>query len=144
MPRKRTWTDEQLATAVANSLSYAQVIRSLNLAIAGGSYSWIKRHIQRLNLDTSHFRGQAGWGRYGVSADCTWEDILVANSSYQSSEIRRIVLKEGLKENRCEGCGITEWRERPLTIQLHHKNKIRNDHRLENLEMLCPNCHSQE
>lgn len=139
-----TWTDTQLEEAVANSLSYAQVLRHLNLAIAGGSYELIKRHIVRLGLDTSHFKGQSHQGRYGKSANLTWEDILVEGSPYQSSEIRRIILKEGLKVNECESCGITEWRDNPITIQVHHKNGVRNDHRLINLEMLCPNCHSQE
>ncbi|MGM9530406.1 HNH endonuclease [Intestinibacter sp.] len=48
----------------------------------------------------------------------------------------------GLKENKCEECGITEWRGKPITIQLHHINGDRSDNRVENLRMLCPNCHS--
>ena len=50
---------------------------------------------------------------------------------------------EGLKENRCERCGITEWRGSPLAMALHHSNGDGLDNRLENLQLLCPNCHSQ-
>jgi 5-methylcytosine-specific restriction endonuclease McrA len=91
----------------------------------------------------SHFTGQSGAMRYGKSKNLKLQDILTVNSNYQSSEIRRHILKHDLKQNRCEKCGISEWMGNKLTIQLHHKNKIRNDHRLENLQMLCPNCHSQ-
>lgn len=53
------------------------------------------------------------------------------------------LLREGLLENRCQICGISEWQGQPLSIHLDHINGVRNDHRFENLRMLCPNCHSQ-
>ncbi len=53
------------------------------------------------------------------------------------------LLKEGLKENRCEECGLTEWRGKPLSMALHHVNGNGEDNRLHNLSFLCPNCHAQ-
>ena len=57
--------------------------------------------------------------------------------------VKRRLLNAGLKENRCERCGIDEWLGRPLSMALHHVNGDGSDNRLENLQMLCPNCHSQ-
>ena len=57
--------------------------------------------------------------------------------------LRAFLIKEGIKENKCEECGITEWRGKPLCIQLHHKDGNRKNNLLENLKMACPNCHTQ-
>lgn len=59
------------------------------------------------------------------------------------ANLKRRLIDAGLKEDRCEQCGIDEWLGLPISIQLHHKNGDGGDNRLFNLEFLCPNCHSQ-
>lgn len=74
----------------------------------------------------------------------TLEEILVEDSNYQSSRLKKRLIESGLKEDRCESCGIgNEWNGKPLTLQLHHINGNHRDNRFENLQILCPNCHSQ-
>jgi transposase len=70
-------------------------------------------------------------------------NYLVVGRRVNRYHLKRYLLAGGLKANRCEQCGITEWRSRELTMDLHHRNGDGLDNRLENLELLCPNCHSQ-
>lgn len=70
-------------------------------------------------------------------------EYLVSGRRVNRGHLKLRLLDEGLKDNRCEQCGIREWRGRPLAMALHHENGDGLDNRLENLVMLCPNCHAQ-
>lgn len=147
MKQKNTYSDDQLIEAVNDSISYAQVLKKLNLKPAGGNYETLKHNIERLNLDISHFKGQA-WNkgiRYkNFSKSQPLETILIENSTYCSTyRLKLRLLAEHLKEPKCECCGNTEWLGKPIALELHHINGISSDLRLENLQILCPNCHAQ-
>jgi DNA-binding CsgD family transcriptional regulator len=72
------------------------------------------------------------------------ERLLVRGRAGTSrGNLKRRLIREGFKEDRCEECGISEWRGRPLSLQLHHVNGNGSDNRLNNLQLLCGNCHSQ-
>jgi 5-methylcytosine-specific restriction endonuclease McrA len=71
------------------------------------------------------------------------EGLLVAGAKRSRGHLKLRLLKAGLKENRCEQCGIVEWRGESLRMALHHVNGDGRDNRLENLRFLCPNCHAQ-
>lgn len=71
------------------------------------------------------------------------EYYLQENLECDSKSLKKRLIDEGLKENKCERCGITEWMGEPITFQLDHINGNHSDNRLENLQILCPNCHSQ-
>ena len=67
----------------------------------------------------------------------------ILKKSRSRCTIKRRLLLAGKLLNRCDTCGLSEWRGLPLSIEIDHINGIRDDHRLQNLRMLCPNCHSQ-
>ena len=142
---KCTYTDEQFIEAVKTSLSIAEVCRKLGIKAVGGNYTTVKNKIKDLNLDNSHFTGKA-WNqgkRYKIIVPARpLNEILAKDTPYQSYKLGQRLIKEGLKEYKCECCQNTEWLGQPIKLELHHINGDHNDNRLENLQMLCPNCHS--
>lgn len=62
---------------------------------------------------------------------------------YQTYKLKKRLIAESLKENKCDICGLTEWLGKPLNMELHHIDGNKYNHKIDNLMMICPNCHSQ-
>jgi Zn finger protein HypA/HybF involved in hydrogenase expression len=62
---------------------------------------------------------------------------------YQTNKLRIRLIKESIKQEKCEVCGILKWNNKPVSFELDHIDGDRTNHRLENLRIICPNCHSQ-
>lgn len=143
--RKRSWTDEQLISAVKDSFSYRNVIILLRLIPAGGNYRQVQEAINRLNLSTEHFRGM-GWNiglKFVPNPPKPLKILLINGSNVQSNTLKKRLFREGIKKAKCEICG---WAEESIDgripVELDHISGQNRDNRIENLRILCPNCHS--
>ena len=135
-------SDEEFKNIVSNANSYSDCLRALGLRTSGGSSTDIlKRRIKELNCSIEHFNQT---NKKSYQAKYSLEEILIENSSYANiASLKKRLIKEGALEYKCAICGLTEWLNKPISLQLDHINGINNDHRIENLLFLCPNCHSQ-
>lgn len=135
-------SDEEFKSIIANNFSYSDCLRALGLATRGGSSTdTLKRRIAELNCSTEHFKGNKN---HVIKKYRPLEEILVENSDYASTtSLKKRLLDADLLEYKCSECGITNWQNKPISLQLDHINGNHNDNRIKNLRLLCPNCHSQ-
>lgn len=143
--KTRSWTEKTLRDAVKKSTSVRQVLFKLNLRLAGGNYSQVKKYLEKYKINTVHFTGR-GWskGKTGIGKPRTkLEDILKKDNYFQSFKLKKRLFAAKLKPKHCEECG---WKkvsdDGRLPLELDHINGDSTDNRLENLRVLCPNCHS--
>ena len=144
MTSKR-YTDEDITKAVIISTSVRQVMLKIGMRLAGGSHTHLSRRIKKLDLDTSHFKGQR-WSKglkrgYKISSD---EILVLKDTGYRphGETLTRALINIG-REYICEICGISAWNYLKLVLEVDHINRNWLDDRRENLRFLCPNCHSQ-
>ena len=144
---KEYYQKDKLEQIVSESYSFAEALRKIGLKDAGSNFKTIKKYVEEYNIDTSHFRGQTwnkGMGNTDYAAYNKLENILKENTNFKSDTLKYRLVKEGLKQWKCEKCGNEGvWEGKELVLELHHINGNHYDNRLENLQILCPNCHSQ-
>ena len=142
----RLTTDEDFLKAIAESTSVDGVFRYFGLINSGANRGAWNDKIKKLQPDTSHFTGQGHLkGKtHSWSNPIPIEEVLVENSNYNRYNLKKRLLKLGLLLNQCSVCSLGSiWNGIPLALHIDHINGIHNDNRIENLRMICPNCHSQ-
>ena len=134
-------TKDEYERAVKASLSIAGVCRFLGIKPSGGNYRIVHTAIQKYSLSTQHFTGQ-GWNTKLKFKEKAITEILKKDSSYQSYKLKKRLIREGLKGEICESCKLQMWQGSIIPLELHHINGDNTDNRIENLMLLCPNCHA--
>lgn len=142
----KNYTDAEFIEAVKTSFSIAEVLRKIGVVARGGNYRIARRGIQRLNLNTDHFTGcgHMKGKTHNRSKKTPLDQLLVENCQcgVTSHKLKLRLIKEGFFERKCYNCERTEWLSNPIPLELEHKNGDNLDNRIENLTLLCPNCHA--
>lgn len=139
----KTKTREELENIVKESETFAEIMRKLGYSgNRGNSIQGLKKHLDNLGIDYSRFL-QKNIVRFSHPKE-ELKNILIKNCTYTNmTSLKRRILREGILGDVCSICGIKEWNGKPLVLQLDHINGDNRDNRIENLRLLCPNCHSQ-
>ncbi len=137
--------DVEFSKIVSESKSIAEVLKKLGYQPLGGNYRTCQNRINKLNLDTTHFTGKL-WNK-GLKGSRllvkSTKDILNNSTSFKGSYLKERLISQGLKKYECEKCHNTEWNGQPIPLQIHHIDGNHFNNSLDNLQILCPNCHAQ-
>jgi ribosomal protein L37E len=139
--RPLSYTEEQAREAIATSYSWAESLRMLGLCPSGGAWRVLKKYAELWSISTEHFDPARNRELNLGTKKRPLEELLVEDATCSRQSVKRRLFQEGLKEPRCEICGQDEnWRGQRMAMILDHINGVRNDNRLENLQIVCPNC----
>ena len=141
--KTRSFTDTEFINAVAASKSVRQVLRLLNLKPAGGNYQTVRTIVKELNVDISHFTGQLWSKGKTLSPKRSIDDYLSNQQPIQSNKLRLRLIREKVLDHVCSSCGLNIWMGKPIPIELDHIDGNTQNNHLQNLRLLCPNCHAQ-
>lgn len=101
----------------------------------------LERYLGLMNIEYKGNQGMQGKktnGKYKTAEEYLQGDCI------QSHKLRLKLLRDGIKTACCEKCGLSEWLGEPIPLELHHKDGDHYNNNLDNLAMLCPNCHAIE
>ncbi len=134
---------ENLEELIKNSSSFSEIARKVNMSPAN-AYTTIKKYAIKFNIDFSHFTGQLQHIKnLSKSKQIPLSEILIENSSYSRKSLKKRLINDGLLKEKCVFCSQENiWFGKRISLILDHINGIRNDNRLENLRLLCPNCNA--
>lgn len=134
-------SDSEFEKLISKCSCISDVLEHLGYSTNGNSWGnkIVKERMEKLDL--FFIKANPNYGKAGKALPLS--SILIKDSEYNRTKLKERLVEEGLKEYKCECCGISEWNGKYLALQLHHINGIHNDNRLTNLQLLCPNCHVQ-
>jgi hypothetical protein len=146
LPKGRTglqhrFTPSEARAAIEASRSWAEALRRLGYCQTGANPKTLQRRAREWGISSAHFDPSAASNDALRRKPRPLDEILVNGSTYSRSSLKQRLYSAGLKERRCELCGQDEyWRGKRIGLVLDHVNGVRDDNRIENLRIVCPNC----
>lgn len=138
-------SDDEFVDLVKKSLNIKEVLFKLELTTTGNSwgYSEVKRRMEALGLSYRDFRNKNISNDNCSKKKISNEVLFSSHCKHARNIVRKRIIQDNLLDYKCAICGVSEWNEKKISLELDHINGINYDNRLENLRFLCPNCHSQ-
>lgn len=126
---------EMVKSMVHEHIPLAEIARQINF-----KYSTLKKYLLKYKIEYSANTASKGFVKSITKYDLSV--FLNNEKTISAPNLRNKLIRAGLKEYRCECCSGTTWFDKPIPLELHHKNGNHYDNSLDNLEILCSNCHS--
>lgn len=123
----RTWVDEHK--------SIAYIAKCLNC-----KRETVFRYLKRFDID--YVGNQGGKWMAKKKRALPLKEYLEQSTDVQTNKVRQRLLAEGIKQHKCECCGLSEWLNSPIPLEVHHIDGNRSNNTIDNFQLLCPNCHA--
>jgi len=132
---------QELIELIETNNNINQILKQLGVNSNGsGAYNTFKNHCNRMGVEIPKNKNKMSGS---FSKKTPLNDIMVENSTYSRGHLKQRLIKENILDYVCNICHIDKWENKEISLHLDHINGINNDNRIENLRLLCPNCHSQ-
>ena len=140
------YSKEELQFMLDNSSSYIDTVRKMRL-VGSSNVETLKRIIKEYNLSIDQMnanrRIKMSETTKSYSHRKTALEIINDSKVISSHSLKERLIEDGIKERKCENCGLSEWMSKCIPLELHHKDGNHANNNLDNLQILCPNCHAQ-
>lgn len=137
------YTNQQIIDAVPNCTSVRQLLLTLGVAARGGNYKTVLAKLKSLGIDHTHFTGQGhNKGKILKEKQSHASHHLFYGSTITSYSLKLRLIRDGYFTHQCSCCGLSEWQSQPIPLELDHIDGDNLNNAIENLRLLCPNCHA--